>query len=272
MINNLLNDVYVGDNVKFMQKLPDNCIDLTVTSPPYDDLRTYNGYSFDFEAVAQELYRITKPGGVVVWVVGDKTVKGTETLTSFRQALYFKEIGFNVHDTMIYEKRGGLKPNPAIPRYAPDFEYMFILSKGKPKTFNEIRVPCSTAGEMLGNGKKMRKETGELVQITKTHEKVQETKRKGNIWTYGVGFNKTTTDKYAFEHPAMFPEQLAFDHITSWSDVGDIIFDPFTGSGTTLKMALLADRKYLGVDISEEYIEIAKKRISDAKQTQEDME
>ena len=148
-----LNKTYCMDNREGMKLLPDNYIDLTVTSPPYDDLRNYKGCQWNFEIfkeVANELYRVTKEGGVVVWVVGDKTKNGSETGTSFRQALYFKEIGFNLWDTMIYQKIGGLKPNPKIPRYAPDFEYMFVFTKGTPRSFNEIRVPCSTAGKKLG--------------------------------------------------------------------------------------------------------------------------
>lgn len=257
-----LNKLYIGNNVELMKEIDNDQIDLTVTSPPYDNLRKYNGYSFDFENVAKELYRITKQGGVVVWVVGDKTEKGSETGTSFKQALFFKEIGFNLHDTMIYQKIGGLKPNPSIPRYAPDFEYMFVLSKGKPKSFNEIRIPCSTAGEKLGKSKKQRQVNGELKGLTLTHKEVQDTKRKGNIWAYGVGYNKSTTDKIAFEHSAIFPEQLAKDHILSWSNEGDIVFDPFVGSGTTAKMAMLSGRNYIGIDISQEYIDIANERIN----------
>lgn len=246
------------------EQIEDDAVDLTVTSPPYDNLRTYNGYSFDFEGIAQELYRITKPGGVVVWVVGDATIKGSETGTSFRQALYFMECGFNLHDTMIYEKVGGLKHHPRIPRYSQDFEYMFILTKGTPKTFNMLREPCKNAGEKLGDSKKQREINGELRPITKTHDAVQVTKRRGNIWRYGVGYNKTTRDRYAFGHPALFPEKLAEEHIISWSNPGDTVLDIFGGSGTTAKMALLNDRNFIHLDLSEEYCEIASRRINDA--------
>lgn len=256
-----LNKIYNMDCIEGMRLLENNSIDLTVTSPPYDDLRKYNGFSWDFESVAKELYRITKDGGVVVWVVGDKTDKGSETGTSFRQALYFKEIGFNLWDTMIYEKIGGLKPNPSIPRYTPDFEYMFVLSKGTPQHFNEIRIPCSNAGKIIGGSKKQRQTSGELKSITLTHKEYQETKRKGNIWRYGVGNNKSTNDKIAFKHPAIFPEKLAEDHIISWSNEGDIIFDPFIGSGTTAKMAKLNKRRYIGFELSKEYCNIAEERI-----------
>lgn len=250
-----LNNFYIGESIQFMKEnISDNFVDLTVTSPPYDDLRKYKGFIFDYKGVLNELYRITKDGGVVVWIVGDKTEKGSETLTSFQHALYAKEIGFNVHDTMIYQKEGGLKPNPKIPRYAPDFEYMFVFSKGTPKTFNEIRVPCSNAGKKIGNTKKQRQVDGDLKPITLTNQDYKDTKRKGNIWIYGSGFNKSTKDKIAFKHPATFPEKLAEDHITSWSNEGDIILDPFCGSGTTCKEAFLHNRKFIGIDMSEEYI------------------
>ena len=258
-----LNKTYCMDNREGMKLLSDNYIDLTVTSPPYDDLRNYKGCQWNFEIfkeVANELYRVTKEGGVVVWVVGDKTKNGSETGTSFRQALYFKEIGFNLWDTMIYQKIGGLKPNPKIPRYTPDFEYMFVFTKGTPRSFNEIRIPCSTAGEKLGKSKKQRQISGELKPITLTHNEVQETKRKGNIWSYGVGNNKSTKDKIAFQHPAIFPEKLAEDHIISWSNEGDIVMDIFAGSGTVRKMCRLNNRQYIGFEIAEEYIKIDEER------------
>ena len=257
-----LNKIYNIDCLEGMKLLNDNSIDLTVTSPPYDDLRTYNGYSFEFENIAKELYRVTKEGGVVVWIIGDKTIKGNESGTSFKQALYFKEIGFNLWDTMIYQKIGGLKNNPNIPRYASDFEYMFILSKGKPKTFNEIRVPCSTAGKKINNTITQRQKNGNLKPITLTHKEVQNTKRKGNIWSYNVGFNKSTKDKIAFKNPGIFPEKLAEDHILSWSNKSDIVMDIFMGSGTTAKMSILNNRNYIGFEISKEYVNIANERIS----------
>lgn len=239
-------------------------VDLTVTSPPYDDLRDYENtliWNFDvFKQVASRLYSITKEGGVVVWVVGDRTVNGSETGNSFRQALYFKEIGFNLWDTMIYQKTCGLKPNPSIPRYAPEFEYMFVLSKGKPKTFNGIEVECKTKGR-IGHTKTQRQKNGELKQITLTNEEYKDTKRKGNIWSYGVGNNKSTSDKFAFQHPAIFPEKLAEDHILSWSNEGDTVLDCFMGSNTTGKMALLNNRKFIGIEKVEKYFEISKQRI-----------
>lgn len=256
-----LNKLYIGNNIEIMQKhIPDNSIDLTVTSPPYDNLRNYKGYSFNFESTANELYRITKQGGIVVWVVNDSTKNGSESLTSFKQALYFKEIGFNVHDTMIYAKNN---PVPLTHnRYEQQFEYMFIFSKGKPKTFNPLKEPCKYADlKRTEKNRLYRKDSSGEFKIGNTSPTKKE-KIKYNIWFYDVGFNKTTNDKIAFKHPAIFPEKLAEDHILSWSNEGDVIFDPFVGSGTTCKMAKLNNRNYIGIDISEEYIHIAEERLN----------
>lgn len=246
------------DCVEGMKLLDSESIDLTVTSPPYDDLRTYNGYSFDFESVTKELYRVTKDGGVVVWVVNDKTEKGSETGTSFKQALYFKEIGFNLHDTMIYEKENP-QPQVKTKRYTQSFEYMFIFSKGKPNTCNYITEDCKDVGRILNNTNRL--PNGKTVNFVGNGKKVNETKIKKNVWVYDAGFNRSTKDKIAFNHPAIFPEKLAEDHIISWSNEGDIIFDPFMGSGTTAKMAKLNKRRYIGFELSKEYCNIAEERI-----------
>jgi DNA modification methylase len=244
--------IYNEDCLETMARLEDGSIDLTVTSPPYDNLRLYNGYSFDFEAVARELYRITKDGGVVVWVVGDATIDGSETGTSFRQALFFKEIGFNLHDTMIYQKHNF--SNPSTNRYHQIFEYMFVLSKGKPKTFNALKDrPNVEAGKIGSWGKNTSRQVdGTMV----------ERKRKVNT-EFGMRYNiwRIKTEMKPL-HPAPFPEELARDHVLSWSNPSDIVYDPFMGSGTTAKVAIETGRKYLGSEISSEYWEIAQKRIS----------
>ena len=243
--------IMLGDCLGIMRKMDDRCIDLTVTSPPYDNLRKYNGYSFDFEPVAKELYRVTKLGGVVVWVVGDATVKGSETGTSFKQALYFKDCGFNLHDTMIWEKTGML---PTQGRYYNIFEYMFVFSKGKPKAMNFICDHKTTAGGRIQkkdaciNKGKQKDGAGTFVR--------NEYSRRTNIWRITIGKNKETQG-----HPAPFPEQLAKDHIITWSNPGDVVFDPFMGSGTTAKMAMLNGRKFIGCEISEEYCNIIKERL-----------
>lgn len=233
-----------GDSAKVLTTFADNSIDLTVTSPPYDNLRTYNGYSFDFETIARELFRVTKEGGVVVWVVGDATVNGSETGTSFRQALYFKDVcGFNLHDTMIYQKFGSGLPHKAH-RYGASFEYMFVFSKGKPKRGVIRRFPV----------------TG---KIGKTTRRQKDGSIKKGIYNIGGGVLPNVW-QYAGEtkvnHPAPFPEQLARDHILSWSNENDLILDPFLGSGTTGKVALELNRYFIGIEISKDYIELAKQR------------
>ncbi len=258
-----INKIICGNNIEVMQEWPDNCIPLTVTSPPYDDLRDYKGYNFDFEGIAQQLYRITENGGVVVWVVSDKTANGSETGTSFRQALYFKEIGFNLHDTMIYEKSGCSFPE--INRYYPVAEYMFVLSKGPPKTVNLIadRINCYV-GEYVARKGADRQKDGSLKPNTayrnEFNKKVKAYGVRYNIWKYSVGKGNTTKDD-VFSHPAIFPEKLAEDHIISWSNPDDIVFDPMCGSGTTPKMASKLGRRYIGIDISSEYCETARQRL-----------
>lgn len=269
-MNRDYNYIKLGDCVELMKEIPDDFIDLTVTSPPYDNLRDYNNevtWNFEkFKEVAKELFRITKPGGVVVWVVGDATIKGSETGTSFRQALYFKEIGFNLHDTMIYQKNG--YQFPETNRYYPAFEYMFIFSKGKPKTANLIAdKPNKTYGEKVTGNERNPDGTLKLRPAVKnkTNRVVKEFGVRTNVWQYSPGYNKSTKDKYAYKHPAIFPEQLAEDHILTWSNPGDIVFDPFLGSGTTAKMAVLNDRKYIGFEISKEYFNVASQRLDDVK-------
>ena len=253
-----LNVTYNEDCLEGMSKrLLDKSIDLTVTSPPYDDLRTYKGYEFEFRPIAQELYRVIKLGGVLVWVVGDATINGTETGTSFRQALYFKDIGFNLHDTMIYEK-GGFS-NPSSNRYHQVFEYMFVLTKGKPKTFNPLK-DRQNYYDRRGGGKRRKRNGG--FYNGKGGQKLKNYGMRFNIWHYSIGGGISTRDKIAYGHPAIFPEKLAEDHILSWSNKNDIVLDPLYGSGTTLKMAKKNNRHYIGFEINPEYCEIARKRLS----------
>jgi len=253
--------IYCMDAIKGMQKyIPDNSIDLTVTSPPYDNLRTYQGFVFDFESIAGELYRVTKNGGVVVWVVGDRIKNKSETLVPFKQALFFKEIGFNLHDTMIYQKN--VMPFPEQTRYIQCFEYMFVLSRGKPKTTNILKE--KTKGYNPSKSSSQRNKDGTTTKLK--YEQGKDYRNKWNVWVYDVGYNKTTKDKFAFKHPAVFPEQLAEDHILSWSNENNIVLDPMCGSGTTCKMAKKLNRRFIGFDISQNYIDIARKRIANIPQ------
>ena len=255
-----MNELICGDNIEILKTMDDNSIDLTVTSPPYDGLRDYNGYSFDFEGIAQQLYRVTKEGGVIVWVVGDAVVKGSETGTSFRQALHFMEIGLRLHDTMLYSKKGSSLPDPT--RYFQKFEYMFVLSKGKPNTVNLIK---DRKNKSAGAQKRThnRNPTTGVVEYRNEVRYVGEYGLRYNIWEYSTS-SQSSADKISFNHPATFPEKLAYDHIMSWSNEGDVILDPFVGSGTTCKMAKQLNRNYIGIDISQDYIDIAKERLNDS--------
>lgn len=244
-----LNTLYRGDCLEVMRTFEDNCIDLTVTSPPYDNLRTYNGYSWDFEWIAKELYRVTKQGGVVVWIVWDETKQFSESLTSFRQALFFSDCWFNLLDTMIYYKQNYAPAYPTLRRYANQFEYMFVFSKGKPNTFNPVQREKI---EHRWWKTRFRKPDG--TKVDKIVHSNRETKDASNVWSYPVG-NKT------IDHPAVFPEKLAEDHILSWSNEWDTVLDCFAGSGTTLKMAKKNNRNYIGIEISEEYCNIIEKRL-----------
>ena len=250
-----LNTIFNEDCLNTMRAMPDGVIDLVITSPPYDNLRNYKGYSFDFESIAKELFRVVKEGGVVVWVVGDATVEGSETGTSFRQALFFKEVGFNLHDTMIYMKNN---PMPQTgKRYNQCFEYMFVLSKGAPKTFNPIMEETKYKG--VANMKNRGKD-GSL-DYRKMERKNE--KKVGNIFAYSVGGGISTKDKIAFQHPAIFPESLVKDQMITWSNEGDLIYDPFMGSGTTAKISMLLNRNWIGSEISTEYVNIANARLKD---------
>jgi len=252
-----LNSVYHADCVAFMESMEPESVDLTVTSPPYDELRNYNGYHFDFENIARGLFRVTKRGGVVVWVVGDKIKNGDRTLTSFKQALFFQSVGFNVHDVMIYKKKN--TPFMRTNAYTNCYEFMFVFSKGSPKTFNPLKTKTARQGfEMMPFNK------GADGVNRKTLGELKSEKTKTNIWEYATGLGGTTSDRIAFKHPAVYPEKLAEDHIISWTNPGDVVFDPMCGSGTTCKMALKNNRSLMGCDISKEYVDLTNERLSKA--------
>lgn len=241
-----------------MLKLDDNSIDLTLTSPPYDGLRNYKGFAFEFPQILAEIHRVTKPGGVVVWIVADATINGSETGTSFKQALRFMESGFSLHDTMVFRK---VNPIPQIyrKRYNNEFEYMFVFSKGTVKTHNPFMVPCLHAGLELGSTTYKNYSKGEQKR-QKLAKPVKSEKIKGNVWEYVVG--KKKEDQEAKGHPAPFPVQLARDHILSWSNEGDVVFDPMCGSGTTCRAAIELGRNYIGMDVSLEYCLLARHRLA----------
>jgi len=253
-----LNTIIHTDCVAGMLKLDDNSIDLTLTSPPYDGLRNYKGFAFEFPQILAEIHRVTKPGGVVVWIVADATINGSETGTSFKQALRFMESGFSLHDTMVFRK---VNPIPQIyrKRYNNEFEYMFVFSKGTVKTHNPFMVPCLHAGLELGSTTYKNYSKGEQKR-QKLAKPVKSEKIKGNVWEYVVG--KKKEDQEAKGHPAPFPVQLARDHILSWSNEGDVVFDPMCGSGTTCRAAIELGRNYIGMDVSLEYCLLARHRLA----------
>jgi len=261
-IQEIKGQIFHARSDELLKDFPAACIDLVVTSPPYDDLRDYTGavgWNFDvFQTIARELYRVVKPGGVVVWIVGDKTDNGAKSLTSFKQALYFQEIGFSMYDVIIYEKAGSGPPHPN--RYFNAFEYMFVLSKGRPKTVHILKdKPNKWAGYTTYGTVTRREKDGSLTD--KGKKVIQPLGARTNIWRYANGKGFSTRDKIAYEHPAIFPEKLAEDHISSWSDPGDLVLDPFGGSGTTAKAAQLMGREWVLIDAVEEYCAIAKKRM-----------
>ena len=250
-----LNKIYTENCIDTMAKMQPESIDMVLTSPPYDDLRNYNGYELQLLKIIKSLYKVLKKGGVIIWVVGDKTEKGSETGTSFKQALLFKENSFNIHDTMIYYKNN---PMPTTGnRYHQHFEYMFAFSKDIPKTFNPITEPTKYNG--LANMKNRGKEG------TLNYKKVERTKEKkvGNVFFYSIGGGISTKDKIAHKHPAIFPENLVLDQIKTWSNEGDLIYDPFMGSGTTAKIAHILNRKWIGSEISPEYAKFANERLKE---------
>jgi len=257
-----LNKIYNESCLDTMGKMPDAFIDLVVTSPPYDNLRDYKGYSFPFEDIAKGLYRVTKEGGIVVWIVGDAVIDGGESGTSFRQALYFQQIGYLIHDTMIYEKNGAAYPaNEKSNRYSQVFEYMFVLSKGKPKTYNLLKdKPNRWAGTGTFGINSERQKDGTIKKRSMFCS--ADFGYRNNIWKINNGYGYSSEDDIAYKHPAIFPEKLAADHICTWSNAGEIVYDCFGGSGTTAKMAHIYKRNWILSEISSEYVEIAEKRLA----------
>lgn len=250
-----------GDCLELLNEIPNNSIDLVVTSPPYDNLRSYNGnisqWNFEkFQDIVKQLYRITKDGGVVVWVANDAVINGSESGTSFRQALYFKEIGFNIHDTMIWYKDTFSFPD--VTRYRQCFEYMFIFSKGKPKTINLI---SDRQNKWSGTRVHGTSRATDGTTFRKSNDK------KSNVSEFGVRFNvweQSGEKQNKSGHPAVFPIQLVTDHILSWSNIGDVVLDCFMGSGTTGVACVNTDRKFIGIEIDKEYFDIAQKRVKGA--------
>lgn len=251
-----LNKIYCENCDQTMKRMPDEFVDLTVTSPPYDSLRNYNGYSFDFPTIAKELFRVTKNGGVVVWVIDDEIKNGNRSLSSFRQGIFFQDVGFNFYDLIIYVKKSGGPPH--LNRYRDAHEFMFVMSKGNIQTINLICDKNNTWVGKTGNYSK-RNKNGILTK--RDGCTISEIGIRYNLWEYLTGHGFEDDEDLIKIHPAKFPEALARDHIFSWSNEGDLIYDPFMGSGTVAKMAHLMKRNWIGSEISQQYVDLANKRL-----------
>lgn len=258
-----LDQIILGDNVATLRTFPSASIDLVVTSPPYDTMRKYGGHSWDFPGVAEQLARVIKPGGVIVWNVADETIDGGESGTSFRQALHFMDVcGLRLHDTMIYLKNNFRFPESN--RYHQVFEYMFVFSKGSPATFNPILDRENRHPGTFTVSRFFRDDDGKSkkrVDDGRTDE-ILENGRRFNVWGMNAGSGKSASDPIAFNHPAIFPEALPRDHILTWTNEGEIVLDPFSGSGTTAEMARNLGRRYIGLEINPEYVEMSRKRMA----------
>lgn len=255
-----LNTIIYGDCYEIIKQIPDNSIDMILTSPPYDNLRTYNGtcnWNFEkFKNIAKELYRILKEGGVVVWIVNDQTIDGSESGTSFKQALYFKEVGFNLHDTMIWEKPAFTATGALKTRYAQVFEYMFVFSKGKPKTFNPIKDRLNKCYGQKIHGT-IRQKDGSTRPVSSKGKRINKFGQRFNIWK--ISPEKSSKNRF---HPAQFPVELARDHIISWSNENETVLDPFCGSGTTCVACKEIGRNFIGIEINKEYYKISVDRLN----------
>ena len=263
-----INTTHLMNCIDGMQQMDEESVDLVVTSPPYDDLRTYNDSSkWDhnvFMEVADNLTRVLKTGGVIMWNVNDATIKGSESGSSFRQCLYFMDqCGLRLHDTMIYEKTGtAFASGPKSVRYTQIFEYCFILSKGKPKTINLIQDKKNAwAGYTSFGNAKTRKQDGTMHDPGKKSKVIREYGVRTNIWKIKNSGGFGQSSKASYKHPATMPEELARGHVLTWSDKNDLILDPFMGAGTTAQVCLEENRNFIGFEIDETYHQMCVDRV-----------
>lgn len=260
-------EIWNGDSVELLKNIPNKSVDLVLTSPPYDDLRSYNQSVWNFEVfkqIATELFRVVKDNSPIVWVVADSSIGGGETGSSFKQALFFKELGMDLHDTMIFLKENQRPRQYRANRYEQIFEYMFVFTRGKPKTFNPIQEKCKHSGKEItftsrDAVKANNFTSGDSLANRKTVT-IKQTKTKGNVWYYHTG-SHTASNRVAFNHPAIFPEGLATDHILSWTNENDLVLDPLAGSGTTLLAAKNLKRQFIGIEREKEYFDICLERL-----------
>ena len=255
-----MNDtVLVGDCVELLPTLPQ--ADLILTSPPYGTMRDYGGHEFDWRVVADAIVPALAPGGVLVWIVKDQTIDGSKSGESFRQALYFLDAGLRLHDVLIYRKAANSNPTPN--RVFQDSEFMFVFSNGAPRTANITKdVPSLWAGTTRGINGTGRSSKGNN-PTSPGKRLIGPYKNRGTVWEYLVGYGHSAPDFLdAHDHPAIFPLTLAKDHISMWTNPGDLVIDPMCGSGTTLRAAKDLNRRYIGIDIHAPYVALAEQRLS----------
>ena len=252
-------ELHNNNSLNHLKEIKSNFIDCVITSPPYDNIRSYNHssiWNFDiFKNIADELHRVLKDGGTIVWIVSDATIDGSETGTSFRQALYFKEIGLKLHDTMIWKKPTFTAVGSIKSRYAPTFEYMFIFTKEKLKTFNPINDKKNVTFGCKKHGT-IRQKDGDTKPQSNIGKPINEYGIRHNVWEINTVNNNTSG------HPAPFPLKLVHDHIITWTNENDIVLDCFMGSGTTGLACKILNRNFIGIEIDQEYFKKAEERIN----------
>ena len=249
--------LYHGDCTVVLPTLSQKA-DLILTSPPYDNLRKYGGNTFDFTSVADACINSMAEGGILVWIVADATIDGDETGSSFRQALYFKEHGLVLHDTMIYRKLGGPASGTKT-RHKNGFEYMFVFSNGKPKT---VRILEDKITKYPEPDRQVTRRQPDGTLEYGPRGVVPEVTLRDNVWEYSPGFRKSAENPIAHNHPAIFHIALAKDHIRTWTAPGDLVIDPMVGSGTTMRAAKDLNRLAIGIEIHSDYIDVIKERVS----------
>lgn len=247
-----------GDACEILPTIRESSVDLTVFSPPYDGLRDYKGKpSFDMAVLGREILRVTKEGGVCCMVIQDATKNGAKSLTSFRTACLFADLGWRLFECCIYS-RAGVPGAWWTKRFRVDHEYIFIFTRGDglPRRFDKtsLMVESKYAGITAGGTKRTTK--GDFVAIKKTV--ISPLKCRGTIWHYAA--SNTERNKTKSEHPATYPDSLARDIISCFSKEGDLVLDPMMGSGTTGIASVNMGRRFLGIEISVQYMEIAKRR------------
>jgi DNA modification methylase len=254
----VINKTHCAESSVALKKLPDNCIDIVVTSPPYDRIRDYNGFECNLHNIGEQLSRVLKDGGIIVMVIQDQTKDFGKSLTTFRTILdWCDNFNLKLFETVIYKKHGA-EGAWWTKRFRVDHEYIPVFLKGKrPAYFTKehLKIPSKHAGKTM-TGCATRLTNGSTLKSKKL--KINPTKCRGTIWDYvtcGDG------GKLKHEHPATFPDKIPVDFIETFCPPGGIVLDPFMGSGTTALAALNLGRNFLGFDISNEYVSLANKRV-----------